>query len=329
MFCQQCHGSLSKGLHRFECPLTKVIFYSGFTSSVQMAFKTFFAALSLFDGSIEQLEKFFSENNEQRTVFDCTDSSDRRQKMLAVHSLIFSEKIEVKEDIFEDMFQLTPELRRMWSTNGQFIKKFLTKQKQIGTMNYHEIYEWPLKKGGLPDDELDEFKGSLAYKRGAIATGNGSYPFISLINHGCSPNVCRFYSDARAVLVVIRPVDKGEQIFDNYGYSFTYVPKDFRQSELLTQYRFKCNCQACDNDWPLLPSLKIIDKSSFSKAKKITRELRLTGVNQKKAVEKFKELCECVQRSIKQNYPSIEMCSLIESCISYCEMITKPLVQFS
>lgn len=299
MFCLRCYKAPIKAVHRFECPLTSILFFSGLSSSIQMAFRTFFVALSLFDGSVELLEKFLSQNHEQRSVFDIADFSDMKEKLLAVHSLIFSENIEANEDIFKETFQLTPELRSMWSTNGQFIKSLLTKQVQIGSMNYHEIYEWPLKKGGLADDEISELQESLAYKRGVISTGNGSYPFCALINHSCSPNVNRLFIDGRVILIVVRSIEKGEQLFDNYGFNFTLMPKVSRRKQLLAQYKFKCSCQACENDWPLLPSLKIIDRLCFIKAKSTARELSMTGLSYEKVIEKFKELCEILEKGKK------------------------------
>lgn len=49
--------------------------------------------------------------------------------------------------------------------------------------------------------------------------GSGAYPFLSLINHSCAPNVVRFtrLGTTRIFLFALRPIKKGQQIFDNYG----------------------------------------------------------------------------------------------------------------
>lgn len=331
MFCGQCcaKGNSSISFHRFECPLMDVILKSALTSSMQLAVRTFFLALSLFDGSIDNLEKFLNENSDSYSVFDFDGSADIKQILLAVNSLVSNDKIEVDETVFEEIVLLSTALKDIRSSQSQFVKNFLRKQAQIGTMNYHEIYEWPLKKGGLSDDEINELQVSLAYKRGAIAQGNGSFPFLSLLNHSCSPNVNRIFIDATVILVVMKPVDKGEQLFDDYGYNFPNVPKDIRQLKLLKQYKFECKCHACENDWALFSSLKIFDKTCLNKAKKLSRELKL-GVgfnNQRKAIEKFREVCDTLEKG-RKNFPSLELCSLEQSFTAFLEMISKPLIEF-
>lgn len=327
MFCSPDCAKLSfENFHKFECPLMELVQSSLLSSTMQMALRTFFVAITLFDGSVENLERFLNENHRSTTIFDGT-FDDNKQKLLAVNSFTFDEKIVVNEAIFEEIFNVSSGLKSLWSTHSQFIRNFLRKQTQIATMNYHEIYSWPLKKGGLPDDDVDEFKGSLAYKRGVIATGNGSYPFRALLNHHCSPNVSKIFMNDKIVMIVQRPIEKGDQIFDNYGYNFTNVSKDDRQIALMKQYKFKCSCDACVNNWPILPGLKVLDKALLNKAKKACRELSLTGLNQKKAKEKYRELSEAVEKN-KKNFPTLEICSMMESAAAYLEMITKPSVQF-
>lgn len=327
MFCRRCLKDAQTSFHQFECPLIDFILSGSLISTFQMALRTFFVALSNFDGSIEILEKFFNENSVSRSVFDFDESIDLKEKLLAVNSLVTSDKIGVDTAVFEKILLLSPALSDMMSSHYQFIMNFLKKQTQIGTLNYHEIYEWPLKKGGFADDELNEFKESLAYKRGAVPIGNGSFPFTSLLNHSCSPNVSRVFVDAKIMFVVLKPLEKGDQLFDDYGYNFTNVPRNIRQVKLQKQYKFKCQCQACEKDWSLLPSLKVHDKSCLNKAKKISRELSLAGLNQKKAFEKFREVCDTLQKGYR-NYPSLELCSLEQSFSAFCEMISKPGIEF-
>lgn len=324
MFCsEECEARAYKSYHKYECPLGEVT--SNLGATVRMALRTFFVALAIFGESLEELQKYLLEHSKSCTVFELEDPDEVKQTFLAINSLIASEETNIKKEFFEKIFQITPELKEMWSIHGDFIAKFLERQTQIGTLNYHEIYVWPL--GRLRDHDLDQFADSLAYKRGTIAAGNGSYPFFSLINHHCAPNISRMFINDKIVLVVQRPVKEGDQLFDNYGYNFTNVTKDYRQSELLKQYRFKCNCEPCINDWPILSALKICDKMCLNKAKKVCRELSLTNFNRKKVIAKYRELCEIIDKN-QNNFPSIEMCSMMQSAVAYLEMILKPQLQF-
>lgn len=47
---------------------------------------------------------------------------------------------------------------------------------------------------------------------------SGAYGFLSLLNHSCCPNVDRVVNDTTITLMALRPIKKGQQIFDNYGF---------------------------------------------------------------------------------------------------------------
>lgn len=295
------------------------------TSTMKIALRTFFIALSSFDGSIAELETFINSNSKPLTIYDVTSSSDVREMLIVSNSLTYNSDVEVHEKLFDEIFLTSTALKVMWSSHRTFIRTFLKTHTQIGTMNCHEIYNWPLKKVGLSDNE--EKKTSLAYKSGVVAVGSGSYPFISLINHHCAPNVNRVFVHDKNTLVVQRPIKKGEQLFDNYGYNFVNTPKKYRQTELLKRYKFQCSCEACENNWPLLPYLKMFDKACLNKAKRACQELSLGVGNSKKATEKYKELCQNIENYHK-NYPSLELCSMLDSANAYLELSLKPFVQF-
>lgn len=326
MFCsQECVKISLETFHKFECPMLNKI-SSLDSSTMQMALRTFFVSLSYFDDSVGNLQEFLDENQISCTIFD-GDVKNKKQNVLALNSLIFDEKIVVNETCFEEMFNASHDLMKLWSTHSSFIRKFLIKQIQIAEMNYHEIYTWPLKKGGLLDAEVENVKDTLAYKRQLVSSGTGSYLFCSLLNHNCAANVVRVFENEKMIVIVQRPISKGEQIFDNYGFSFTNVAKNDRQSQLMKQYKFRCSCKACEKNWPIMPKLEIFDKALLNKAKKYCRELGLEEVNHKKAYSNYKELCEILEKS-KTEFPSLEKCSLMESAAAYLEITSKPQIQF-
>lgn len=325
MFCSAECEKNSANFHQYECPVMELILSPTLTSTMKIALRTFFIALSTFEGSITKLETFFNSNSKPLTIFDVESLTDLKEKLIVLNSLIFNSDVEVHEKLFDEIFLTSAALKAMWSSHRTFIRSFLKRHTQIGTMNCHEIYNWPLKKGGLSD--VNETKNSLAYRSGVVAVGSGNYPFISLINHSCAPNVTRVFLHDKNVLVVQRPIKNGEQLFDNYGCNFVNMSKKYRKPELLERYRFKCSCLACENDWPLLPLLKIVDKAGFNKAKKACRDLSLSEGNNQKAQEKYKELCQNIENYHK-NFPSVEVCSMLDSATAYLELSLKPFVQF-
>ncbi|XP_043785491.1 SET and MYND domain-containing protein 4-like isoform X2 [Apis laboriosa] len=90
----------------------------------------------------------------------------------------------------------------------------------------------------------------------AVERGIAAMPFFSLINHSCNPNILRHSRSNYMIIYVIFPIQKGEQLYDNYGQHYAITPKEERQKELLKQYYFKCNCLACQENWPLYYNLK-------------------------------------------------------------------------
>jgi len=287
---------------------------------MRMALRTLFSALALFDDSIEKLMTFLNENN-LNSILDCKAELNFMQKVLAINSLIFDESIEVNVTLFDELFQLDAKLKEMWISHRDDIIKFLRKHTQIGMLNYHEIYGWALKKGGLYDPEMENFKGTLAYRRGVSSFATGSYLFCPLVNHSCAPNVAKVFIDDKAVMIVQRPIKAGSQIFDNYGYSFTNIPRETRQMELLKHYRFTCGCEACSGNLGLLPSLKVVNKIVFRHAKKCCQEL--PKMSQKQAKQRIKEISGIIQKNF-ENFPSLEICSLAESFQACLEIMLKP-----
>lgn len=62
----------------------------------------------------------------------------------------------------------------------------------------------------------------------------------------------RYNIGRKLVCKAIHPVNKGEEVTDNYGQVFYFKSKPGRQKVLDSRYWFKCGCQACKEDWNLL-----------------------------------------------------------------------------
>lgn len=100
-----------------------------------------------------------------------------------------------------------------------------------------------------------------------VQIGSGLYPFCSMFNHSCDPNVVRHSTDGTTVLVTtLKVVRKGEQLFDNYGCHFATHTKAERQAYLWEQYRFHCACQACVEDFPLYSPEEVEEPFTFGVA---------------------------------------------------------------
>jgi hypothetical protein len=286
---------------------------------MQMALRTFFQALSIFNGSIEDLEMFLkeeSDKNPSASVYDFVFSNDADETLKAKNFLISlycltrSQKV-CPSDTPDKLLDDHPLLNEMWKSHEVFIRKFIRRILQIGDSNFHGICGWSIKK------YANQFPSMI---------GIGCYPFISLCNSSCAPNVNRIYIDGKMFLMVERPIKKGEQLFDCYKTTFFTQSKRERQLELLESYSFNCECEACINEYPLFNRLKTIDKKIYRLAKKGRDEVsKLDG---KQARKKFNEYCEAIQKHHAKAFPSTEIV-ILQECILQCmSIVIKPKVLF-
>ncbi|KAL3313832.1 hypothetical protein Ciccas_007571 [Cichlidogyrus casuarinus] len=84
------------------------------------------------------------------------------------------------------------------------------------------------------------------------ALGGGLYPNLSLFNHSCCPNLTRLSMCPSMYLIAAsRNIKKGEELLDTYSTNFSAMAKDERQTDLLAEYFFRCQCDACEQNWPM------------------------------------------------------------------------------
>lgn len=81
---------------------------------------------------------------------------------------------------------------------------------------------------------------------GDASDGDGLFALYSRINHSCSPNVAKSYNPTikRLTVHAIRDIKAGDQLFTDYV-NGTLHPKTWRQTVLLDNWRFICQCRAC------------------------------------------------------------------------------------
>ena len=62
-------------------------------------------------------------------------------------------------------------------------------------------------------------------------------------------------SDGDTILPILhfRFIPKGSEVLDNYGYYFHGMSSVERRDILRTQYKFDCQCEACEESWPVYP----------------------------------------------------------------------------
>ena len=101
-------------------------------------------------------------------------------------------------------------------------------------------------------------------------------PFTGLFSHSCVSNLTWQPWGKHMIVYAVLPIEKGDQLLCSYGYRFRVFPKSTRQEGLLNEYYFKCQCIACEEDWPMyqfLISFRELVKTKEDE-KKISHVLR-------------------------------------------------------
>lgn len=219
MFCSiDCKTNAICDYHGIECMLPKKIKQSsGFLS----IFRPLFVALSLFNGSFNDLEDFFTNNNKDCTIFEL-NFSDRRSLMYGKNMLLASWGLKpsfnviTSDDKYEALCHL-PMFCEVWNAKKDFIMQFLQHNEKVFKGNIMLIQKWPLdvaKKISKHNVYGYYLKSPMMYKK---AVGFGCFPFTSLLNHSCAPNcVSMINKSGKMVTVVIRAIPEGGQLFINY-----------------------------------------------------------------------------------------------------------------
>lgn len=194
-FCStKCQQYAWKEFHELECSsIDKITEDDGFLMMIE---RSLFKALTVC-GSLENLRKLVGKEVTASTIYDIDmnilGNSLNEQLILACFSLETSEPTGEEIEFAERFVDHHETVKSIHETQDQrnFLIKFIL--NLIGIMNRNSFtLHW--------GDE----------------TGCGIFPFSSLINHSCSPNLSRVCLHQNLVLITRHPIEANEQLFISY-----------------------------------------------------------------------------------------------------------------
>lgn len=350
LYCSEsCRAQNWEQSHRIECDLLPSLLKYGSNKMELLAVRILLVATSqgtCFGSLIQQLTDIEFVKDERTKAFDHNgfyNSADYR----TTHHLIGNSEHRQNSDMFRRALIATcilhfiDKLTNFFSTvdeinyNGSAFKQginisvtnVLDKTKILaGSLILRYLQSMPCNAHEVSEMCVARKGNEFIYD--SIEIGGAAYPVLSLINHCCDPNVVRHsYRGDTVVLTAIQCVDKGEQIFDNYG--FHHAVHDFptRQSHLISQYYFKCQCIACQDDWPLYHDLpethpSFTDDSLRSEVEKSSKAFRevLEDIICGKTEGKLPFLCshlKLLHKAVKRPWKEYNECQeAIKQCLS-------------
>lgn len=195
VFCSEdCRGLAAEEFHEHECKsIHRRTKDDGFLLMLE---RSLFKVLSIC-GNLEKLEQLMRVNQSSMTVFDL-DMNENPQELnlkliFACHSLE-AEVPSVEDFKFVNEFVDHHEVfKTVWKTDNErdFLINFIL--KFIGILSRNSF--------------------TLHWSSHADEIGCGIFPFASLINHSCSPNLFRACVNGSIAFVVRRPIEEDEQLF--------------------------------------------------------------------------------------------------------------------
>ncbi|XP_015109946.1 SET and MYND domain-containing protein 4 [Diachasma alloeum] len=156
--------------------------------------------------------------------------------VLATMTNIFGEKLAGERNIL---------LNHPWVI---FAGSIILKHAQIHSVNSQMACEW-------------DPKANTSWARAMVLV-----PIYGLINHSCDPSVNYTSHGRYMALHTIRPIKKGEQIFDHRGASFASVPYAQRQLQRRQLFFFMCDCLPCQEAWPQFNDLPSYSEMGLPKS---------------------------------------------------------------
>lgn len=88
-----------------------------------------------------------------------------------------------------------------------------------------------------------------------VNIGLGLFPTLSLANHACDPTATVLTCQTGSLMMSLSFIPKGGEVTRCYGVSHLRMEKKRRRALLQEGYHFLCDCNACENDWPLYEDL--------------------------------------------------------------------------
>ncbi|KAF4522410.1 hypothetical protein B566_EDAN007660 [Ephemera danica] len=99
---------------------------------------------------------------------------------------------------------------------------------------------------------------------------------FSMINHSCNRNARSYFNGTTLIVRALEPISKGKEVTVSYHAIYPLKSKKDRQFQLQMDYKFRCECEACIENWPTIMELPM-DVENY----------RRMGQEENKVVKKF------------------------------------------
>ncbi|XP_052862156.1 SET and MYND domain-containing protein 4 [Anopheles cruzii] len=325
MYCSsECLGAALRSYHGYECPILRDL-WRMFTKIPVMAMRTVTTAIVSFDRNLDEMRLHLDaldldgadvnafaldwRTASPRDIYNTVhtlDTNERRRgkKDLAqrIFFALFMRDLLVERTVLGPVCEQHPE-------HSQLLYKLLLRHVQTTPTNMHSLYYMNY------DPDTEEFNPANY--------ASACFPLLSMLNHSCAPNLSRVtLPDASCGVLVVRPIPKGGQLFDNYGKHHCLDDLTSRREELAKQYKFCCRCEACENNYGRLSKLPRVDVLQFGAIDTYGIHAKLVRHQPKVAAELLPKLVGYLN-NLGCQYPRYELSATQELFLRAFEILHK------
>ncbi|KAF5303889.1 hypothetical protein FQR65_LT08083 [Abscondita terminalis] len=249
-FCSlQCKTAAAR-YHQYECGLHPTIADSGASINCLMALRIISQnSIEYFESAIKDVGNppdVHTFNNYVCVYNLCRNEHMRNTKEYFHYTIIAIYLLRLLKT--STYFDTVTEEDKL-TDDEVFICKLILHNLEVLRFNAHEISELHEAPPG-PLDPQDETNFKATY------VGGGIYPTLALFNHSCDPSIIRYNIGTEMIVKAIKPIKKGDVIYENYGPIYTNMVRGERRKNLQENYWFECACQACEEDWSLFKDME-------------------------------------------------------------------------
>ncbi|XP_058447148.1 SET and MYND domain-containing protein 4-like [Malaya genurostris] len=235
VFCsQRCQETACSSYHRYECGCLQYLRNSGANVVCMLALRI--VTQKSFDYFYE-LKDELKQLESEKTDGHPTDDY-RRVYNFVTHSEQRTTEDYLKWTLMAAFLNAILKTASFYEKDSldEFIGTILLHNMQIVTYSSHEISELQRRK--------EQDSGN------SVCIGAALYPTLVLFNHSCDPGITRYFIGNAVHVRTVKNISAGSMIAENYGQLFVRSELLERRYSLKSTYKFDCNCQACDENWP-------------------------------------------------------------------------------
>lgn len=223
MYCNNDCMERDAAAHKFSCAQ-----FNSVAGSLKLYIQTVFSAISLFK-NVDSLMEFVAETVESNGIPESMMNTKSKYRLfLSLHT---SFKEHEKDDLTFDaqkiyiIIQSAPSIKKLFNTTAKqrFLQHLVLNHLLVTARNRFEI--------NADGDHLQTTE---------IA------PMTCLFNHSCAPNAFIHVFGNQSLIITIRPVKRGEQLFISYLGEEIGNTTDFRRHYLMDTFGFLCECDKCE-----------------------------------------------------------------------------------